>query len=135
MDSEKRDRHHNEDEAPNADIISRSMKAEQREKHRENTRNMNKLWLWFGVLILVAILLWWIMSIGLAEDATGISNGTSIEAVEPVVEAEQQANQIESQEAAAPQNENAEAQPAAQQADQNAEQPAAEQPATQPAAN
>ena len=75
MESEKRDRHEREQEAPNADMIARSMKAEQKEKHRENTRKMNRLWLCIGVLILVAILLWWIFSIGFLEDVSGVSNG------------------------------------------------------------
>ena len=71
MESERKDRH---EEAPNADQIARSMKAEQKEKHRENTRKMNRLWLWIGVLILVAILLWWIFSIGFLEDVSGVTN-------------------------------------------------------------
>lgn len=58
----------------NADQIARSMKAEGKEKHRENTRKMNRMWLWLGVLILVAILLWWIFSIGFFEDTTGVTN-------------------------------------------------------------
>lgn len=75
MDADKKDRHNREDEAPNADQISRSMKAEQRDKHRENTRSMNRLWIWLGVLILVIILLWWLFTIGFAEDASGVING------------------------------------------------------------
>lgn len=58
----------------NADQIARSMKAEGKEKHRENTRKINRMWLWLGVLILVAILLWWIFSIGFVEDTTGVTN-------------------------------------------------------------
>ncbi|MCH5236794.1 MAG: hypothetical protein J1E95_03245 [Muribaculaceae bacterium] len=58
----------------NADQIARSMKAEGKEKHRENTRKMNRMWLWLGVLVLVAILLWWIFSIGFFEDTTGVTN-------------------------------------------------------------
>ena len=70
----ERDNQHRRDEAPNADQVARSMKAEQKEKHRENTRRMNRLWLWLGVLVLVAILLWWIFSIGMVEDASGVTN-------------------------------------------------------------
>lgn len=76
MESERNDRHVRDDEAPNADQIARSMKAEGKERRRENTRRMNRLWLWIGVLILVAILLWWIFSIGFLEDVSGVSNGT-----------------------------------------------------------
>lgn len=74
MNLERKDNRRKEDEAPNADQISRSMKAEQRDKHRENTRSMNRLWIWLGVLILIIILLWWLFTIGFAEDATGITN-------------------------------------------------------------
>ena len=61
-------------EADNADMIARSMEADQKNKQREKTRRMNKLWLWLGVLFLVAILLWWIFSIGFFEDTTGVTN-------------------------------------------------------------
>lgn len=69
MERDERNNH-----ADNADQIARSMKAEGKEKHRENTRKMNRMWLWLGVLILVAILLWWIFSIGFFEDTTGVTN-------------------------------------------------------------
>ena len=73
MDSkERRERDEN---AVNADMIAQSMKAEEKNKHRENTRRINKLWLWLGVLVLVAILLYWIFSIGLLESISGVSNG------------------------------------------------------------
>ena len=71
MEREERNRHEGD---VNADQIARSMKAEQKEKQRENTRRMNRLWLWLGVLVLVAILLWWIFSIGFFEDTTGVTN-------------------------------------------------------------
>ena len=67
----ERDERKNQD---NSDQIARSMKAEGKEKHRENTRKMNRMWLWLGVLILVAILLWWIFSIGFVEDTSGYTN-------------------------------------------------------------
>lgn len=67
------ERHDND--APNADQIAQSMKAEEKAKHRENTRRINRLWLWLGVLVLVAILLYWIFSIGLLESITGVANG------------------------------------------------------------
>ena len=68
----ERDEKHNHQD--NADMIARSMKAKEKENHRENTRKMNRLWLWLGVLVLVAILLWWIFSIGFFEDTTGVTN-------------------------------------------------------------
>lgn len=71
---ERDERHKHDDKAPNAEQIARSMKAEQKDKQREHTRRMNKLWIWLGVIILVIILLWWIFSIGFVEDATGFTN-------------------------------------------------------------
>lgn len=71
---ERDERHKHDHQADNADLIAGSMKAEQKDKQREHTRRMNKLWLWLGVLILVAILLWWIFSIGFVEDTSGVTN-------------------------------------------------------------
>lgn len=51
------------------------LKAEGKMRKNKSTRKINKLWLWFGVLILIFILLWWLYSIGTFEDLTGISNG------------------------------------------------------------
>ena len=70
MEKDNRRKH----DADNADMIARSMEAEQKDKQREKTRRMNKLWLWLGVMILVAILLWWIFSIGFFEDTSGVTN-------------------------------------------------------------
>ena len=70
MEKDKRGKH----DADNADMIARSMEAQQKDRQREKTRRMNKLWLWLGVMILVAILLWWIFSIGFFEDTSGVTN-------------------------------------------------------------
>ena len=72
---EREERHRRDDEAVNADMIAQSMKAEEKNKHRENARRINRLWLWLGILVLVAILLYWIFSIGLLESLTGVANG------------------------------------------------------------
>lgn len=71
MAHDKRHKHHDED---NSDMIAKSLKAEERENQRSTTRNLNKLWIWLGVLVLVALLLWWIFSIGFVEDTTGVTN-------------------------------------------------------------
>lgn len=55
------------DNGDNADMIARSLEAEQKDRQREHTRRMNKLWIWLGVLFLVAILLWFIFGLGLFE--------------------------------------------------------------------
>ncbi|MCH5222539.1 MAG: hypothetical protein J1E82_00730 [Muribaculaceae bacterium] len=64
-------RHHNND---NAGEIAKSMEAHQKDRERYHTRKINRLWLWLGVLVLVALLLWWIFSIGFFEDTTGVTN-------------------------------------------------------------
>lgn len=56
-------------------MIADSLRAQGKNRKRESTRKINRLWLWLGVLILVAILLYWIFSIGLIGDATGSFNG------------------------------------------------------------
>ena len=70
MAKEKKHFHGND----NADIIARSMEANEKEREREHTRSLNKLWIWLGVLVLVGLLLWWIFSIGFFEDTTGFTN-------------------------------------------------------------
>lgn len=60
-----------DNESVNADMIANSLKAQGRERHRENTRKINHLWLWLGVLILIAILLYWLFSMGLMESIAG----------------------------------------------------------------
>lgn len=73
MDS--KERNNRENEPVNADMIASSMKAESRKRHRENTRKINRLWLWLGVLVLIAILLYWLFSIGIFESISGMTNG------------------------------------------------------------
>lgn len=73
MDSNER--HNERDEAVNSDLIADSLTANGRNRHREHTRKTNKLWLWLGVLILVAILLYWLFSIGMFESLAGVTNG------------------------------------------------------------
>lgn len=48
---------------------------EGKNRKRNGTRRTNRLWLWFGVLILVFILLWWLWSIGIFGDLNGTFNG------------------------------------------------------------
>ena len=69
MDS--KEKHIKDNGSVNADMIANSLKAEGRERHRENTRKINRLWLWLGVLILVAILLYWLFSMGLMSSIAG----------------------------------------------------------------
>lgn len=73
MDS--KEKHIKENESVNADMIANSMKAEARKRHRESTRKINRLWLWLGVLVLIAILLYWLFSIGIMESLASVFNG------------------------------------------------------------
>lgn len=73
MDS--KEKHIRENEPVDADLIANSLKANGRNRKRENSRKINRMWLWFGVLILIAILLYWLFSIGLFESLIGVANG------------------------------------------------------------
>lgn len=55
--------------------IAESMPANRRNIKRRHTRKVNRLWLWFGVLILIFLLLYWLFSIGIMEDLLNIFNG------------------------------------------------------------
>ena len=66
---ERDERHKHDGKQDNADLIAESMLAEQKNKQRETTKKMNRLWIWLGVLLLVAILLWFIFGLGLFESA------------------------------------------------------------------
>lgn len=50
-------------------------RANGKERRNNSTRKINKLWLWFGVLVLIFILLFWLFSIGMFEDLAGTING------------------------------------------------------------
>lgn len=59
----------------NADMIADSLKARGKERKRNGTARVNKLWLWFGVMILIFILLFWLFSMGIFGDLTSYFNG------------------------------------------------------------
>lgn len=44
-------------------------------RKNRNTGKVNRIWLWFGVLILIFILLWWLFSIGTFDALLGTANG------------------------------------------------------------
>lgn len=49
--------------------------AEGKVRKNDNSRKTNRMWLWFGVLILIFILIWWLYSIGTFEALIGTTNG------------------------------------------------------------
>ena len=51
------------------------IKANGKQRRREHTRKVNKLWIWLGVIILIFILVWWLWTFGIAEDVSGVTNG------------------------------------------------------------
>lgn len=59
----------------NADIIADKLRADGKERKRKNTRRINNWWLWFGVIILIFILVWWLWTIGIFGDMSGSFNG------------------------------------------------------------
>ena len=71
---------HNDD--VNSDLIADSLKANGKNRKRENTSRINKLWLWLGVLILVAILIWWLFTYVIAFDVQGDENSMLMNVVD-----------------------------------------------------
>ena len=52
-------------------------KLKREEKHIENynSERLNKFWLWGGVLILIALLIWFIFFLGFTGEANLVNNG------------------------------------------------------------
>ena len=59
----------------NADLIADKLRAGGKERKRRNTRRINNWWLWFGVIILIFLLVWWLWTMGIFGDMTGSFNG------------------------------------------------------------
>lgn len=59
----------------NADLIADKLRADGKDRKRKNTRRINNWWLWFGVIILIFILVWWLWTIGIFGDMSGSFNG------------------------------------------------------------
>lgn len=62
-------------EKHDARSIAESMQAAGKMKKRHDSSKTNRLWLWLGVIILIFIIVYWLFSIGLFEDMTGVING------------------------------------------------------------
>ena len=85
MDERERHIRENErhrDDDVRSDLIADSLKAEGKNHKRNSTKRINKLWLWLGVLILVAILIWWLFTYVIAFDVAGDENAMIIKAVD-----------------------------------------------------
>lgn len=74
-----KERHIKENEAHhddvNSDVIANGLRAESKKKDRKDSIRVNKLWLWLGVLVLIAILIWWLFTYVLEVDLFGGFNG------------------------------------------------------------
>lgn len=70
---ERREERHNH-HLPNQ--TAEDILANGKRHHNHNTGKINRLWLWLGVIILIFILGWWLWTICIAEDVTGVDNGT-----------------------------------------------------------
>ncbi|MDE5880746.1 MAG: hypothetical protein K2L34_01850 [Muribaculaceae bacterium] len=57
----------------NSDLIADSLRVDARNRRRDNTAKNNRLWLWLGILVLVAILLYALFSMGLFESMSSAS--------------------------------------------------------------
>lgn len=55
--------------------IAEGLKAQAKMEENKHRAKNNRLWLWLGVLILVAILLWWLFTIGTFDALVGTANG------------------------------------------------------------
>lgn len=77
MDTRERHIRENEEhkhEDVNSDVIADGLRANGKNQKRESTKRVNKLWLWLGVLVLVAILIWWLFTYVIAFDVAGDEN-------------------------------------------------------------
>lgn len=77
---DERERHIRENEPHRhddvtSDVIADKLRANGKNDKRESTKRVNKLWLWLAVLILVAILIWWLFSYVIGADLAGGFNG------------------------------------------------------------
>lgn len=54
---------------------NRDLRYNAKKRQEETTRKNNRLWLWLGVIILIFILVYWLWTIGIFEDLTGVTNG------------------------------------------------------------
>ena len=70
MAKDKRKNHDDNDE-----LIAKSLEANEKERENYHTRRMNKFWMWLGVLVLIAILLWFIFFLGFSGWENIDSNG------------------------------------------------------------
>lgn len=74
-DIEKRERLAEREARQTLNTEAQRLTAEGKDRKKNGTIKTNRLWLWFGVLILVAILLYWLFTIGMFGDMTGVFNG------------------------------------------------------------
>ncbi len=57
----------------NSDLIADSLRVDAKNRRRETVSKNNRLWLWLGILVLVAILLYALFSMGLFESMSSAS--------------------------------------------------------------
>lgn len=66
---------HRHDDDGRSDVIADGLRAEGKNRKRNGTKKVNRLWLWLGVLVLVLILLYWIFVPVMGWDLLGGANG------------------------------------------------------------
>ena len=65
---------HRHDDDIHSDMIADSLKANGKDMKRKDTKKINKLWLWLGVLVLIFLILWWC---GIFDILFGVTGGTN----------------------------------------------------------
>lgn len=73
--AENEARKREEQEYMTPDQIASSLPSRGKKHRNDSTRRVNNLWIWFGVLVLIIILLYWLFTAGLLGDLTGFFNG------------------------------------------------------------
>ncbi len=63
-----KERHVKENNRDNADLIADSLRAKAKNNKNNGTRNVNRLWLWFGVLVPIFIRLFSLFLMGIFRD-------------------------------------------------------------------
>ena len=65
---------HRHDEDVNSDMIADSLRADSKIRNRKDSKRVNKLWLWLGVLVLILLILWWC---GIFDVLFGVTGGAN----------------------------------------------------------
>lgn len=57
----------NDTRDPRESMEINRLRADEKIRHNNSTRKINRVWMWLGIIILLFILFWWLFSIGAFE--------------------------------------------------------------------